>query len=38
MQLFLQTVKSVLDSHLVVIDKYDEVVGVLMVEVMQDKE
>ena len=38
MQLLLQTVKSVLDSHVVVADKDAEVVGVLMVEVMEDKE
>ena len=38
MQLLLQTVKSVLDSNVVVVDKDEEVVGVLMAEVMEDKE
>ena len=38
MQLLLQTVQSVLDSHVMVVDKDEEVVGVLMVEVMEDKE
>ena len=37
-QLLLQTVKLVLDSHVVVVDKDEEVVGVLMVEVMEDEE
>ena len=37
-QLLLQTVKLLLDSHVVVVDKDEEVVGVLMVEVMEDKE
>ena len=34
MQLLLQTV----ESHVVVVDKDEEVVGVLMVEVMEDEE
>ena len=38
MGLLLQTVKSVLDSHVVVVDKDEEVVGALMVEVMEDEE
>ena len=38
LQLFLHTVKSVLDSHVVVVDKDEEVEGVLMVEVMEDEE
>ena len=37
-QLLLQTEKLVLDSHVVVVDKDEEVVGVLMVEVMEDEE
>ena len=38
MQLLLQTVKSVLESHVMVVDKDEEVVGALMVEVMEDEE
>ena len=38
MGLLLQTVKSVLDSHVVVVDKDEEVVGLLRVELMEDKD
>ena len=38
MGLLLQTVKSVLDSHVVVVDKDEEVVGLLGVEVTENKD
>ena len=37
MGLLLQTVKSVLDSHVVVVDKDEEVVGLLRVEPLCSK-
>ena len=38
MKLLLQTVKSVLDSLVVVVDKDEEVVGLLRVEVTENKD